>query len=103
MILETYGWRYTFQLIGLLSLVWVVYFRNYVLLWSRVKLNMLNAKEAIIVNPEDPLQLNPTLLNVSSLSPLPNPNSSVPWREILTKPAFWFVLLVYAHIQFNSL
>lgn len=92
-ILESYGWRYTFQLIGILSLVWVFYYRNNVLLWSRAKMSLLNAKDSVI-NPEDPLQLNPTMLN-PNLSPLPSSASKVPWMEILNKPSFWSLIVAH--------
>lgn len=74
-ILEEYGWRYTFQLIGIMCLCWVIYYRNYVLLKSRVHLNILNAKETVL-NQEDPT-------NTSSQS------NGVPWKDILSKPSFW--------------
>jgi hypothetical protein len=100
LILESYGWRYTFQLIGIMSLAWVLYFRNNVVLKSRARLNMLNAKESIL-NPEDPLQLNPGALLGTNLSPLPPNSNSVPWMDILNKPAFWLVS-IFLHKLSNA-
>ncbi|CAF0804037.1 unnamed protein product [Brachionus calyciflorus] len=86
LVLEKYGWRYTFQMIGIMCLVWAIYYRNYVLLKSRAKLNILNAKESIL-NSEDPI--------------LPSQNSNnVPWRDLLTKPSFWS--LIIAHVCQNN-
>jgi ACS family sodium-dependent inorganic phosphate cotransporter-like MFS transporter 9 len=98
-VLENYGWRYTFQLIGVMSLLWVLFFRNNVVLKSRAKLNMLNAKESML-NPEDPgILLNPSNIAAGANS-LPSSNNSVPWMEILNKPAFWS--LIVAHVCQNN-
>lgn len=66
-------------MIGVLCLVWVFYYRNYVLVKSRAKLNILNAKEIIQDHEE------------SSVIPSANASNNVPWMEILNKPSFWLV------------
>ena len=92
LVLENYGWRTTFQMIGVLTLAWVYYYRNYVLLRSRAKQTILNAKD------DEPLLLNPSNLNVTL--PSPSPTMSVPWMEILNKLSFWS--LIFAHVCQNN-
>lgn len=75
LVLETYGWRYTFQMVGIMCLCWVFYYRNYVLIKSRAKLNILNAKESLLSSEEQ---------SFSSQN-----SNNVPWKDILTKPSFW--------------
>jgi ACS family sodium-dependent inorganic phosphate cotransporter-like MFS transporter 9 len=79
-VLENYGWRYTFQMVGVLTLLWVYYFRNYVM----VRHN-LDEKE----KEKDMLAKD-----------LSAQTSSVPWREILNKPSFWS--LIVAHVCQNN-
>lgn len=86
-MLEHYGWQTTFQLIGILTLCWVFYFRNYVLIKSRTKLNILNAKDGL------PLVKDET-------SFVPQPQMAVPWKDLLTKPSFWS--LIIAHVCQNN-
>ena len=92
LVLENYGWRTTFQMIGVLTLAWVYYYRNYVLLRSRAKQTILNAKD------DEPLLLNPSNLNATP--PSPSPTMSVPWMEILNKLSFWS--LIFAHVCQNN-
>ena len=70
-------------MVGVLCLIWVFYYRNYVLAKTRANLNILNAKDSIL-NADEPLQLNP-----ANLSSLPNTHNSVPWKDILNQPSFW--------------
>ena len=86
LVLEQYGWRATFQLIGILTLCWVYYFRN-CLSRSQMKANILNMKHESL-NDDEP----------SSTSK--HDSSSVPWRELLTKPSFWS--LIVAHVCQNN-
>ena len=75
-------------------LVWVYYFRNYVLIKSRAKLNLLSAKDDP-VNSSDGISISLNSTNSSANSP-----SSVPWMEILNKPCFWS--LIVAHVCQNN-
>jgi len=76
-VLEYYGWKITFQIFGLASLVWVYYFRNYVLIKSRTKLSILSAKDALYSSDDS--------LPTASSSSI----SSVPWMELIKNPSFW--------------
>lgn len=86
-VLENYGWRITFQMIGVLCLAWVYYYKNYVLTKSRTIMNMQIAKDA--------LDEQQTSLLTSSVN-----SNSVPWMGILTKPSFW--ALIVAHVCQNN-
>jgi ACS family sodium-dependent inorganic phosphate cotransporter-like MFS transporter 9 len=105
-VLERFGWRYTFHLIGVLTLVWVYYFKNFAIIKTRAKLNILNSKEALLTNSNGSLDDgNSTTVNlpspvVQSSGSSSSSQSSVPWMEILTKPAFWS--LIVAHVCQNN-
>ena len=64
-----------------MTLVWAYYYKNICMLRSRAKLNILNAKDTL--TPEEAVNLPQP---VTPASPVSN---SVPWMEILNKPAFW--------------
>ncbi len=96
-VLENYGWRITFQMIGVLCLLWVYYYKNYVLIKSRAKLNMLNAKDALLDDGSSNSSSNPS---TPATSASPNTSASVPWVELLTKPSFW--ALIVAHVCQNN-
>lgn len=78
LVLENYGWRYTFQMVGVLSLLWAYYFRTNVMLKSSPMEQ--KEKEKDIITSQ--LQTN------------------VPWKEILSKPSFWS--LIVAHVCQNN-
>jgi ACS family sodium-dependent inorganic phosphate cotransporter-like MFS transporter 9 len=92
-VLENYGWRVTFHMVGTLSLCWVYYYRYFVLNKSRAKLSILTAKD-IIINGDESVPPNFNALTKDSIS------SSVPWKEILSKPSFWS--LIVAHVCQNN-
>ena len=75
-------------MVGVCCMIWVYYYRNYVMIISRAKLSILNAKDAII-NSDSELLLNAT--NLAATSSAANPNNTVPWSEIMTKLSFWLV------------
>lgn len=77
-VLEYYGWRYTFQMVGILTLLWVYYFRYYIM-----EMKEENEK----VKEKD-------MLARGDVQP------SVPWKEILNKPSFWS--LIVAHVCQNN-
>jgi len=79
-VLENYGWRYTFQMIGILSLLWVYYLRYHVMLKDEYT---------------DEKQKEKELLAMSQ-----NIQPSIPWRDILNKPSFWS--LIVAHVCQNN-
>jgi len=81
-VLENYGWRYTFQMIGILTLLWVYYFRNYIM----VTHNLVEKEREKDIFAKD--------LSAG------NSVNSVPWREILNKPSFWS--LIVAHVCQNN-
>lgn len=81
-------------MIGFLCLFWVYYYKNYVLIKSRTRLNILNAKDALL---DEHLTITS---GSSSVAPPLSSNSSVPWMEILTKPSFW--ALIVAHVCQNN-
>lgn len=82
LVLENYGWRYTFQMVGILSLLWCYYFRNHVMSKNSLE-NEIEKKKDMFAKD----------INLSS-------QSSVPWGEILTKPSFWS--LIIAHVCQNN-
>jgi hypothetical protein len=82
-------------MIGFLVLIWVFYFRYYVLSKSRFKVNMLNAKDELLATSSS----SSSLLSTSKDEPLSNGSSlssssqsthnNVPWMDILNKSSFW--------------
>ena len=67
-------------MVGVLTLLWVYYFRNFVLIKSRSNMQLIASKEDLLDKVKD------DLLGKDSNSPN---SSSVPWREILNKSSFW--------------
>lgn len=84
-VLENYGWRYTFQMVGVLSLLWVYYFRYHVLLYE--------VRTESTVQKEKHFLLKETNQNSEKLT-------SVPWKNLLTKTSFW--ALIVAHVCQNN-
>lgn len=79
LMLENYGWRYTFQMVGVLTLLWVYYLRtqmNRIAFEEKEKEKTMTTKESAFTQ------------------------GSVPWKEIMTKPSFWS--LIVAHVCQNN-
>lgn len=76
-VLENYGWRYTFQMVGILSLLWAYYLRN----------NVMQRASPILVQDKKEVTTNPT-------------QPAVPWKDILSKASFWS--LIVAHVCQNN-
>lgn len=80
-------------MIGILTLVWVYYFRTYVLNKSRARIHILSAKDA-------EAKLGDPIIGLNQSSSASNSSSSVPWMEFLNKPSFWS--LIIAHVCQNN-
>lgn len=79
-------------MIGILTLVWVYYYKTFVLNKSRARISILAGRdtESTILGSG---------LNQSTTS-ASNSHNSVPWMEFLNKPSFWS--LIIAHVCQNN-
>lgn len=91
-VLETYGWRATFQMVGLMCLAWTYYYRNYVVLKSRANLSLFNTRDG---HPRGDDESSREMAKEKV-----NPDESVPWNFLLRQTPFWAVIM--AHICQNN-
>ena len=78
-VLENYGWRYTFQMVGILSLSWVYFLRTQM---NKQTIDQKEREKDMLIKEGQHVQ------------------GSVPWKEIMTKPSFWS--LIVAHVCQNN-